>query len=698
MAVLNNIRKRSVFLIAIIALALFAFVVSDVIRNGGFSTNKAQETVATINGEDVSRLDFSKKVDAYERQVGPNISSSQAMTTIWNQEVRSTLLKQQYESLGLTVSEDQLMDNFSTNLANNPTFQDESGLFSEARLQEYISSIKANPQQYEQWLDYVNSTKRNILETTYLNMVKGGLVSTLAEGEQEYRFENDKVNIEYVYVPYSSVPDADVAVTDAEIKDYITKHPKEYEVDAQVDIQYVSFSEAPSPDDIDNAREEINSLLTDFNDNGETVKGFTTTEDVSDFINKYSDDDYAGNWMYEKDVPAAIKDTIFKMPVGATYGAYKVDNTYNVSKLVAARQLPDSVKSRHILIPIGFNKTDSITRTDEQAKQTADSVLRVVRANKSKFPDLVNSMSSDDFSHKDGGRYDWYPYQAMVQEFRDFTFEGNVGDMEVVKTNFGYHIIEIEGQKNVQPVVKVATLVKDIEASEETLNEVFSQAANFEVAAREGDIEAVAKDQNLSLKPVNKIGELDENIPGIGANRSIVTWAYNEETSIGDVSKFKVNDGYVIAQLTRRAKKGLMSPSEASATISPILRKQKKAEQIKASVSGTTLQEVATSKGVSVQSATAITMAAPTIPGAGAEPKVIGAAFGVGTNGETGLIEGNNGVFKVRVLSVNAAPELDNYSSFANQLNSKIVPQINNKVNTALKNAADIEDNRASIY
>ncbi len=704
MAVLNKIRQRSVFLIIIIALALFSFVLADVLRNGGLSSDKSQVNVATVNGVDLDRTNFMTKVENMRRNLGPNAPAGQAVNAVYEQEVKRVLLEEQYEELGLTVQEDQLNDALSTNLAGNETFQDETGRFSQAKLDEYVASIRTNQQASQQWDDFVDNTKKTILENTYFTMVKGGLTSTLAEGEQEYKFENDKANLEFAYIPFTTIPDEEVTVTDSEIEAYIKDNKKEFEIEPQVDIQYVTISEKASQEDIDEAKTAIENLLNEkveFNKISnltDTIPSFATTQDVEAFVNSNSETAYQDRWMYKKDLPAAIKDTIFNMSAGTIYGPYQVENTFNLSKVVATRQMPDSSKVRHILIPIGLSPTDSITRTKEQAKTTADSLLTVLKADKSKFPAMVKQFTSDVASVEKDGVYDFFPYNQMVPAFRDYSFEKNVGDMGVVETRFGYHLIEVLGQKNSQKVVKVATITRQIEASEKTLNNVFSEATNFELDAQKGDFAETATAASLPLKPVNKIGKLDATIPGVGNNREIVKWAFEEESNVGDIKRFSTGDGYVIAQLTRKSPKGLMSIAEASSRVSPILKNKKKAAKIKESITGTTLQEVASSQGVSVQTATAVTMANPTLAGAGSEPLVVGTAFGKKPGEETGLIVGENGVYKVRVLAFNPAPALDNYASFANQLTAKTAPAVNGKIYTALKEAAEIEDNRANFF
>lgn len=688
MAILNSIRKRGIFLILIIAMALFAFILGDIINKGG-SGQDIQDTVGSINGTDLGREEFMSQVEAYSRNLGPNANQAQAMKVVWDREVRSVLLQQQIDELGITVSEDQLDEMLSITLANNPTFQDENGFYSEAKVVEYVASIQGNPTAKADWNTFIQNTKKSIVQSNYLNMVRGGMINTVAEGEQQYRFENDKINIEYVHIPYSKIADEDVAVSEAEIEKYVRDNPKEFKVDPMVDFQYVTYLEEPSVEDIEAARTEITG----------TKEAFIAAEDAEQYVQENSDTAYLDRWLYSKDVPEAIKDTVAKLNIGDVYGPYKVDNTFNLSRLVGKRQLPDSVKARHILIPIGLNKTDSITRTKEQAKKTADSILTVVKSNRGKFKSLVEQFSSDVSSIPNGGTYDFYPYQQMVPEFRDFTFEGKVGDMGVVETQFGYHIIEIEGQKNPSTVVKVATVTKEIEASEKTLGEVFAEAAKFEEAARGGDFEAVAAEKALDPKPVNRVGKLDATIPGIGNNRTIINWAFEEDTEVGDVSRFNVNDSYVIVQLTRKNdKEALMSVAEASATVTPILRKQKKAAKIREGISGTTLQDIASSQNVAVKNAAAITRSNPTIADAATEPAVVGAAFGVAAGQSTKLIDGETGVFMVKTTAVNKAPDLENYSQFANQLKPGTASQVNNQIYEALKKAADIEDNRASFY
>lgn len=705
MAVLNKIRQRGLFLIIVIALALFSFVIGDLFRNTDALVGKSQNIVATINGKDISREDFMQKVEVAQRQLGPNGTNTQAMNRVWEQEVRQAVLETQFEELGMTVEKDQMRDLLRTNLATSPEFQNEAGLFDENKLNEYIANLKeTSAVAYAQWVDYENSIGVNALQQDYFNMVKAGMTGTLAEGKLEHMLESETIDIKYVQIPYTSIPDSTVSVSKSEISSYINKHKKQYEVEATRDIRYVEFKEAATVEDENNIKQDLANLLKDqvvYNEvtkNNDTIKGFATVTNHKVFVNSNSDIKFEDRFKFKSDLPASVADTIFNMNVGDVYGPYKDGNYFKLTKVIAAIQMPDSVKARHILIPYvgAASAQPDVTQSKEQAKKTADSLLSVLKKDNSKFGEFVSTYSSDQGSVANGGSYDYFTYNTMVPEFRDYVFQNNVGDMDVVETVYGYHIIEVEGQKNKQRAIKVATVAREIEPSETTINQVFRDASNFEIAIEKGDFEAVAKEKDLAVRPVNGIKVLDENIPGLGNQRAMVRWAFEEGTEVGDYKRFNLNGGYAIVQVTATNAAGLMNTEQASVTALPAIRKEKKAALIKDRISATTVEDVAAAENQTVKTALAINMKNPTISGAGKEGLVVGTAFGLKEGETSKLIEGEKGVYMVQVTKKTPAPELDNYQGFANQVGTSKMNNVNTKLYNALKEASDIEDNRAN--
>ncbi|HCK05785.1 MAG TPA: peptidylprolyl isomerase [Flavobacteriaceae bacterium] len=630
------------------------------------------------------------QVDEYQRNLGPNAAASQAMNLVWDRQLKSLLYDQQVKALGLTISEEQLNDQLRMTLANNPTFQDENGLYSDARLLEYMAAIQNNARAKQQWDTFLKGVRESLGQSTYATLVASGMEVSMADGEQLYRFENDKIDIEYLHVPYSSIADEDVTVSESEIKTYIREHAQDFEVDPLVDLEYVIFEESASNEDMEAQKEDLTAL----------IDGFNAADDVAFYVNDNSDQNFVDQWVRKEGMAQILRDSLLALPEGDVYGPYRDGSNFKLSKVVATMQMPDSVEARHILIPVGLSRADSITRSPAEALAFADSLYAELKKNRRKFADFVRAHSSDLGSVEKGGHYDYFGYNTMVAPFRDFCFEGRTGDLGVVESQFGVHIIEIEGQKEKSTAYKVATISREIEPSEATLSLVFSESAKFEEAARNEGFSVAADQKGLTPRPVNRIGALDANIPGIGNNRSIINWAFQGDVAVGDVKRFNLNESYVVAQVTRKStEKALMSVAEASATVTPILRKQKKAQIIRQGLSGTTLQELASSQNVTVKTASALTRATPTIAGAGTEPVVVGAAFGVGALNTTELIDGETGVFKVRVLSEQPAVDLENYSSYVNQIKSGLlVNAINTRIFNALKAIADIEDNRADFY
>lgn len=705
MAVLNKIRQRSLFLIIVIALALFSFVLADLFKNSDALSSKSQNVVGTVNGKDITREDFLQKVEIAQKQAGPSATNTQVMNRVWEQEVRQAVMETQFNELGMTIEKDQMRDLLKNALATSPEFLNEAGLFDENKLNEYIINLKeTSVATYQDWINYEKSLASNALQQNYFNLVKAGLTGTLEEGKLQHMLEGNKVDIKFVQIPFSSIPDSTVAVSKSEIESYIKEHKDIYKADASTDIQYVEFKEEATLEDEQVIKDGLTALLNDqvvYNEASklnDTIIGFSKTKDNEAFINSNSDIKFDTRYVFKNVLPTAVADSIYNLNEGEIYGPYKDNGSFKVSKLVAVKQIPDSAKVRHILIPfVGSRSADpTVTQTEAEAKQTADSLLAILKTNTSKFPEFVQEFSSDQGSLANEGRYDWHPYNTMVPEFNDFEFEGNVGDVGIVKTIFGFHIIEIEGQKNKKKAVQVGTIARKIEPSQATIDKVFRDASNFEISAGNGDYTSLATENKYSVRPVNSIKVLDENIPGIGNQRQIVRWAFNNDTEVGEIKRFNIPTGYAIVQLVAKREEGLMSVEEATVTALPVIRKEKKTEMIKGRISVSTLDDLAAAENTTVRSASAINMKNPTISGAGREPFIVGAAFGLKEGETSKLIEGNNGVYMIQVTKITPAVELDNYQVFANQLEAQKLNTVNTKLYNALKEAAEIEDNRAA--
>ncbi len=705
MAILNKIRQRSLFLIIIIALALFSFVLADVFKNGGFDSAK-QNRVATINGVNIDREDFARKVEQQSRNLGPSATQTRAVNTVWNQEVNRVILENEYEELGIEIGPDRLNELLKTALQNDTRFQDADGFFSEAKMQEFIATLKEsnNPDDYASWVTFEKSLATTEKQNVYYNLVKAGLGATLKDGEVAYKLDGNKVDIQFVQIPYTTIPDEDVEVSKEEIAAYINDHKDEFETEASRSIRYVKFEEKASLEDENAMKADLAKLIsqrvlpnraTRVND---TLPGFAAAQDVSEFVAENSDLPYQDRFMFKNQLPKVVADTLMQLNTGAVYGPYKDGNYMKLARIVETKQIPDSVSSRHILLAYQGALRSQATRTKEVAQSTADSIYNIIRRNKSKFADLAKDFSDDQGSKDNGGEYENTPYGQFAKEYNDFIFEGNVGDLKVVETDFGFHIIEVQKQAGKKKAIKVANVAKEILPSDKTISEVYNTTQKYEIAANDGDFAEVAKEKGYTVRPVNRMLAMEESLPGEGSQRSIVQWAFEEDASVGDIKRFQTNDGYIVAQLTTKRKKGLMAVEDVSGRVTPILRNEKKAAKIMSGISGSTLDEIASSQGQAVKTAGALNMASTTIAGAGNEPKVVGAAFALKEGEVSDPIQGERGVYVVKATKITEAPALENYGVYANQATNTARAGVTTKVLEALKEAADIEDNRATFY
>ncbi len=700
MAVLSKIRQRSLLLILVIGFSLLAFIVTDLIGNGGFGSTK---NVGSVDGEDIPVQEFLQKVsDAQSRQQG--VSTTQAANMIWNQEVENILYGARYEAAGLRVGRDHVYNMYSQDpsVARNPQFQNAVGEFDPAKFNEFLVNMKTNNP--EQWRNIDRNTplvEDAAKKQIYISMIKAGFVTTKLDGKSKYSLENDKATFDYVYVPYTTINDDEVKVSDDEIVAYMKKNEKKYKAEASVSVEYVLIENKASVKDENDIRDEVNALLSPrivYNNQtkkNDTIPGFRgDIAKINEYVNNNSDIPYDTTYVSKKDLPLDYAEQLFNMQKGEVFGPYKDGEYYKLTKMTA-RKPGGTAKVSHILLAYeGSQSPGAVTRTKEEAEAKANELLGKVRSNPGSFAELAKENSDDPGSKDKGGIYDDVYKGQMVPEFDKFVFDNSVGSTGVVETDFGFHVIKVLDKYD---AVQLATIAKKIQPSEKTSDDVFTKATKLEMDAQEKPFEDLAKEMELEIKPVNKLGVNDENVQGLGAQRGIVRWAFNSDTKVGDVKKFDITQGHVIVKLKNRNEKGLQPVEDAKATVMPILMNEKKAVLIKEKMSGDTLEDVAQSAGSKVATASGVSLAAPSITGVGAEPAVVGKAFAIGEGKTSGLIEGKTGVFMIKTKTINKAAELPNYNAIISRTESQSRGGVQSRLTTALKEKADIEDNRADF-
>jgi len=674
--------------------------------------NKTATNIGEVNGEPISREEFGQQVEFYRSRSNGRSTNTQNINNAWNTLVREKIYQTQLEKSGVVVGEKDVWDAMVTQIAsqNSPQFANEAGLFDPEKLKEYIATLQDNSEEdqngaaaWMSWINYEKGIKKNLEQNTYNTLIRSGLGSTLNEGKRNYDFQNISVDVDFVYVPFTSIADSLINVSTDDMKSYIKSHAKEYTVEESRDIQFVQFKIEATQEDEEAIEQELMNMMDDREEysnaakSNVTIVGFKNAVDMNEFnAENESDTPYNGSF-YNKNGLAGTADSIFNLEIGQVYGPYKEKGFYKLSKVTAVKQLPDSVKASHILIPFAGSSTadPSVTQTSEEAKKVADSILTVVRRNNKKFEELAKEMSVDKVSGAKGGDLGWFAYNTMIPEFRDYAFENSKGDMGVVKSQFGYHIIRIDDQKNKQRNVQVATFSRKIDPSETTENNVFEKAETFASDLSAGkDITELAKEQNLNVRPVVSLKVFDDNIGELGSQRQIVRWTFEEKSEVGNIKRFDVDNGYAVVMLSSKNKAGL---SGKGRNVRNILLNQKKAALIKERSTGTTLDEIAEQNKVAKRNIMAVSNTSPVFAGLGRFVDIAGVVTSLDENELAKNIEGKNGVAFAIVTKKTLPAELKNYNSNKLGLERSLTSR-SLLIFEALKENADIEDNRAFFY
>jgi peptidyl-prolyl cis-trans isomerase D len=693
MAVLSKIRERSMFLIIIIGLALFAFVLDPSTLGDFFTSSKVNE-IGEINGESISREEFVQELEDYKQQAGGQVSEMQAAKTVWDNILRKKIYKNQLTQAGITIGEADVWKELvnAPFVQNNPQYQTESGLFNESKFKQFLATEKENKTaMWSQWSSYMNQIRDNAETNTYNNLVTAGLGASLKEGELEYLLDNTKLNAQFVYIPYTSISDSLVKIKKSEVEKYIKSHENDFKVEATRDISYVQLNIIPTAADEEVIKNDVVALIEDLKQ---------SANESTFLAENASDTSINENFQFKNLVNKETSAEIFEANIGDVVGPYKDKEFFKISKITEISQMPDSTRASHILIPfVGSQRVAAdVTRTEDEAKVLADSLLSVVKSSVSKFGELAKTFSSDLASGAKEGDLDWFTYERMTPLFRDFSFQGKKGDIGVVKTPFGFHVIKIDDQKNSQKVVKLATYGRKIVASEATENVTFRNAEEFALAiSKDNKFDNLANEKKYEPRSAVGLKVLDENVAGLGNQRQIVSWAFGKETKVNDFKRFDLDGSHVVAFVTSSEEKGLMSAEKATNTIRPILLNEKKAALISNKLKGSSLAAIATANNTTVRASNGLTLKSPTLSGVGVEPKIVGAMYNSALNKVVNSVEGDRGVYAFMVTSKEVATALPNYDTNRKRI-SEARKRLTFKMYEAIKNSSNVEDNRAMMY
>jgi peptidyl-prolyl cis-trans isomerase D len=704
MSIIQQIREKYAAVgIGFIALSLIGFILMDSTKNNSGGIDP-QDAIGEVNGRSFSYSEFlnrSKSIENMQAMNGRNVDEElrqQINGEVWRQMVERTVLEGECEKLGLVVTNKEFNDLL---FGDNPPqwlsqqFTDpNTGKFDVMAAKQAINEMKknkaaGNTDMLEQF--YLDPMLQTALSGKYYALQRNSAYIPKFMVEKTMADNSATASFSFVHMPYAMVSDSSVQVTDAMINNYVSAHKSEFKQEENMrSIAYVSFPFNPSKVDSANVLDQVTSLKQEF----------SSATDAGDFVTRNASIiPFANEYFSKERIQIPQKDSIIGAGVGVVYGPYIDGNAYVLSKVVDVKTRPDSVKARHILIGTIDMQTQQPTLSDSVAKKRIDSIEALINGGSS-FDALAMQLSNDQGSAVKGGDLGYFASGTMVKEFNDFCFEKTTGSRGVVKTQFGYHLIEIMNQKNFVPAYKIAYLAKPIDASMETVNDAMNAANQFSGNSRSlKDFDANVVKQGLNKLLAPDIRENEFNIMGLGVNRSLVREIF--EAEVGQVlDPVEMNGQYMVVVVTGAEKSGLMSAGKARPTVEPILKNELKAKQIIAKLGAiTTLDALAAANATNVQNADSISFVSPMIGGIGFEPKVAGYAFSkANLNKVSKPVSGNAGVFVIQTRQVGAIQSVtgniaETRSNLLNQAKNVAV----SSSMQALREKASIKDNRSKF-
>jgi len=610
---------------------------------------------------------------------------------VWNQFLIDNISKLQYQEAGIAVSEDELFDMVQGKNPHPSVKQaftnQQTGVFDPAQVLNFLKNMDKDEtgDTKRRWLQFESAIKEERVANKFNNMIKKGLYLTKAELNRDNNAKARMMQFTYVFQPYSSQPDSLFKVSEDDLKKVYNETKGKYkQANETRDIDFVSFDIQPSNEDRIEAQNQILKLVPEFQ---------TSTND-SDFVNANADTKFTDKYFGRGQINPVL-DTMFRANVGAVVGPYNEGNIIKISKLTGVKMLPDSVKARHILVKI--NNGDS-----KKARAKADSLKALINGGQ-KFADLATKFSEDPGSAVKGGDLGFFKDGAMVKPFNDACFFGKVGDMPIVESQFGIHLIEVTGRGVETRRILVSTVDREVAPSTKTMQDVFAKASAFagKNTTKESFDKSVA-DEKLNKMQGMSIDALARQVSGLDNARSLVRWVY--ESKKGDVSKvIELNNKYVVACVTNIKEKGIATLDAVRKQVEAEAIKAKKAEKFLADInskvgSATSIDQYASKLGLPIDTAKNMTFASPYVPKAGRELELIGTMSATANGKLVKPMKGENGVIIAQMISVTEATKIADYKQALNQVSQQLSSRVDYEMFEALKEKADIVDNRATFY
>ncbi len=734
MAVIGKIQKNSYLLLIVIGLAMLAFIFTDNFKN--LSGGEEPLARGTLFGQPINENELSDLEDdfvtrdrqnaAYQGKEYTSTDEDNSRDQAFNEIIRKQVMQKELDLLQLQVSSDELNDMISGNnihpwVSQISMFKNSIGEYSRDSVVKFLDNLYQEPdgidtalysrwkEARKQWSTFEQELKGARTTDKYVSLVKKGIYVNSLESKNQYVANKETRGISFVLHKYGAIQESEVDFSDDDIRAYYDLHKGDREYEQTVEAAEISFVEFPvkySQADLNNLTAEMEEMKAAFKLTDNTIY-FMATKGEDKF---YSDTTgfELGEEIFELNpqgqvykYPASIDSLVQASNKGDVIGPFKsVNPETNEDMLIIAKvngfEMQKRAWVRHILV-------GTSTRTEAEAKKKSDSIINVIKS-KNNFVEMVELFSEDPGSKTKGGEYKWFKEGQMVPEFNDASFEGPMGKLQLVKTDYGYHIVEVLGREE-RKLPKLAPIRKTIKPGQETIDDMENIAYDFinnvEDLNEDSAFYKAALEKGLMTK-YSKLYIASNFVTGFEETSQIKKFSFAKDASEGDISEAILDNGVIkVAYLENKIGEGVPNYDDVKDQMRIPALREKQAKKYMEVMGGTSnLNEVATKVNGKVQSAT-LKFSSNAVPGAGGnEGEIVGMIFSLTKENEGAVlvpIKGEAGIYVITLDKINEAEESDDYVIEGTALLNTRTGSADGNVMRALREKANVEDNRQRI-
>ena len=681
MAMIEKIRNQRWLLIVVVGVSLLGFLVNGAVLKwiqGG------DPDVGEIAGESINIAEWTAATN--EQKVLFNYSGNETSLSndTWNNLVERKLLSEQFEKAGITVTEEEYDEVLFGEMLSPYVKQTIYGGQDSASFREQMRT-NFDGMEPERAAGWKNLIMHKRMKEKYDLMLKRGMYANNLDGKWAFKQQSDKINLSYVVKSYAEIPDSTVEVSESDIRSYYNKHKndREYKQEVSRSVNYIRFPVRPSSNDSLSLRESLTSLAESFRvDKNDSAFAATNATPGSKPMISYTANKF----------PEPYNTQVLNDSIGKVIGPFEYNGKYALAKVSKRMNVLDSVKARHILIKA--DRKDAAALATARAK--ADSIKNVIAKEKN-FEAMAAQFGSDG-TKTSGGDLGWFGKGAMVKEFEDASFSKPKGELSLVTTDFGVHVLEVTDQKFA--VAKVAMIEKTIEPSASTRKGAYALASEFSINfAHSTSFRAAADTLNggTPIMPAKNIRPNSTTINGLQNGYPVVSWAFGAE--LGEVSQpMMIDNDYIIATLVDVKERGVPTLANVYDKMKQEAIKEKKAEKFMELMKSGSLEEIAKAVESTVKTADNVTLKSGNIPGSGVsaqEYEVIGIAFGLKKDFISSPIKGKGGVYVLQKTSdIVEGTSTDNYTADRDQMMTNLQNRAASSIFNSFKEEAEVIDDR----